>query len=114
MTTPKCKKCGEPCQLYGGVGGYSVCCKACNEKAAEKRRKGRIPKVLPEPLAHKSSFLEIIPVNNGSAVYDFSVRQYDIQHDRKALPMLVFNSKREMTEWICLYWEGVPYDPLKS
>lgn len=38
MTTPKCKRCKEPCQKYGGIGGYSVQCKACNERAGVLRR----------------------------------------------------------------------------
>jgi len=35
---PKCKKCGKPCQKYGGIGGYSVQCISCNQLASKKRR----------------------------------------------------------------------------
>lgn len=34
---PKCRKCGAPCQKYGGVGGYSVQCQSCNIEQSAKR-----------------------------------------------------------------------------
>lgn len=37
---PACK-CGNVCEYYGEVGGYSVACKACNTKNAERQRKAR-------------------------------------------------------------------------
>ncbi len=37
MKAPRCK-CGERCQFYGPIGGYSVQCKGCNAKQSEKRR----------------------------------------------------------------------------
>lgn len=37
---PFCKRCGNPCQLYGGIGGYSVQCKECNERDCVRRRAG--------------------------------------------------------------------------
>lgn len=36
---PHCK-CGEACQYYGPVGGYSVQCEACNAERAARRRQG--------------------------------------------------------------------------
>lgn len=36
--TPKCKKCGKRCQKYGGIGGYSVHCRPCNEQMGVWRR----------------------------------------------------------------------------
>lgn len=62
---------------------------------------------------HTGTFLEIIWVENGWAVYDFSHKQYDLTSDRKAVPMLVFNSKQEMANWIVDNWNGQPYDPMK-
>jgi len=41
MTKIHLCKCGEPCQLYGGVGGYSKCCEACNAKNAKRQREAR-------------------------------------------------------------------------
>jgi hypothetical protein len=35
---PKCKRCGARCQKYGGIGGYSVQCKSCNERSGILRR----------------------------------------------------------------------------
>jgi hypothetical protein len=35
---PKCKRCGKRCQKYGGIGGYSVQCKSCNERQGVLRR----------------------------------------------------------------------------
>lgn len=38
LNAPKCKRCGDPCQKYGGVGGFSVQCKKCNERSGVIRR----------------------------------------------------------------------------
>lgn len=35
---PKCRKCNRPAQLYGGIGGYSVCCKVHNKQNAARQR----------------------------------------------------------------------------
>lgn len=35
---PACRKCGAPAQKYGGIGGYSVQCEACNNAANIKKR----------------------------------------------------------------------------
>ncbi len=37
MKAPRCK-CGERCEFYGPIGGYSVQCKGCNAEQSEKRR----------------------------------------------------------------------------
>jgi hypothetical protein len=34
---PRCK-CGDVCEYYGPVGGFSVQCKKCNKARAMKRR----------------------------------------------------------------------------
>lgn len=41
---PACRRCGDPCQHYGGVdgkGGYSVMCQKCNEHNALLSRQSR-------------------------------------------------------------------------
>lgn len=39
MSAPKCKRCKvASCAYYGKVGGYSVQCKACNERSGVLRR----------------------------------------------------------------------------
>ncbi len=40
MQKPKCK-CGNDCAYYGEVGGFSVACKDCNAKNAERQRRNR-------------------------------------------------------------------------
>lgn len=37
---PRCR-CGAVCQLYGGVGGYSKACEACNKHKAKLARQSR-------------------------------------------------------------------------
>lgn len=39
-SAPVCK-CGKPCQLYGGVGGYSTKCQKCNADNAARQRVDR-------------------------------------------------------------------------
>ena len=38
VEAPKCRRCKKPCQLYEGIGGYSVQCRECNEEKARKSR----------------------------------------------------------------------------
>jgi hypothetical protein len=59
-------------------------------------------------MKHKGSFLEIVVINNGFAVYDFSRAQYSLEHDRKAIPMVVFNTKIQMLDWMRDNWEEIP------
>lgn len=40
MNKPKCK-CGKPCELYGGIGSYSVRCVDCNLHGAKLARESR-------------------------------------------------------------------------
>ena len=44
---PLCK-CGEVCQYYGEVGGFSTSCKGCNKKNAKRQRDARERKKLKE------------------------------------------------------------------
>ena len=61
-------------------------------------------------MIYEGTFLEIVAINNGFAVYDFSVKQYDLISDRKAIPMRVFNKKEDLVQWILSEWKEKPYD----
>lgn len=43
MKKPRCK-CGNICNYYGKIGGFSVACIACNEKNALRQRVARARK----------------------------------------------------------------------
>ena len=58
---------------------------------------------------HTGTFIEIIAVNNGFAVYDFSLRQHNIPEDRKAVPLVVFPNKAELFKWLAKKWTAVPF-----
>lgn len=60
---------------------------------------------------HESSMLEIIRVKNGYAVYDFNRRQFSLEHDRKAVPLVVFNTKAQLVQWITDKWRDTSIYP---
>jgi len=40
LATPRCR-CGQPCQKYGSVGGWSKACEGCNRRKARLARESR-------------------------------------------------------------------------
>jgi len=57
---------------------------------------------------HDGSQLEIFRIRNGYAVYDFFIRQHDLMNDRKAIPLVVFNTKAQLLQWMVENWKDVP------
>ena len=56
----------------------------------------------------EGSQLEIFRIRNGYAVYDFFIRQHDLLSDRKAIPLVVFNTKSQLLYWMAENWKDVP------
>jgi hypothetical protein len=59
--------------------------------------------------SHQGSFLEIVVVRNGFAVYDYSVHGSALHRERSAMPIVVFSSKRELAEWMAKDWTAMPH-----